>query len=51
VKLPVAETIEKVLVAPDAPAWFLELVRQVTAKYEHGAVPVERSALAQQPIY
>lgn len=51
VKFHVAEAIETVLVAPDAPAWFLELVRQVTAKYEHGAVPVRRSALAQEPVY
>jgi hypothetical protein len=51
VKINVAETIEQVLIAPDAPPWFLELVQQVTAKYERGAVPVMRSALAREPFY
>jgi hypothetical protein len=51
VKFNFAETIEQVLVAPDAPPWFLELVRQVTARYEQGAVPVVPSALAQLPFY
>lgn len=47
----VAQAIEQVLIAPDAPPWFLELVGQVTARYEHGVVPVRRSALAGQPYY
>lgn len=47
----VAETIERVFIAPDAPPWFLELVRQVTARHEHGAMPVVPSALAQVPFY
>jgi hypothetical protein len=51
VKFDFAETIEQVLVAPDAPPWFLELVRQVTARYEQGAVPVVPSALGQLPFY
>ncbi|MEO6742028.1 MAG: DUF2971 domain-containing protein, partial [Chthoniobacteraceae bacterium] len=51
VKINVGETIERVLIAPDAPPWFLELVRQVTARYEQGAVPVVPSALAQVPFY
>ncbi len=51
VKFNFAETIEQVLVAPDAPPWFLDLVRQVTTRYEQGAVPVLPSALAQRPFY
>ncbi len=51
IKINVAETIERVLIAPDAPAWFLELVRQVTGRYERGVVPVVPSALAQIPFY
>ena len=51
VKISVPETIEKVVIAPDAPSWFLELVQQVTARYERGAVPVVPSALAQVPFY
>ena len=51
VKINVAETIEKVLIAPNAPPWFLELVQKVTAKYEHGAVPVVPSVLARAPFY
>ena len=51
VRINVAETIEHVLIAPDAPLWFLELVQQVTAKYERGAIPVVPSALAREPFY
>lgn len=51
VMVDVAKTIERVFIAPDAPDWFLELVRQVTIRYEHGALPVVRSALAQAPSY
>ncbi len=51
VKINVAETIEQVLIAPDAPPWFPELVRQVTARYHQSVVPVVPSALAQIPFY
>ncbi len=51
VKINVAKTIERVLIAPDARSWFLELVRQVTARYEQGALPVVPSALARAPFY
>lgn len=51
VNVNVTETIEQVLIAPDAPPWFLELVQQVTAPYERGAVPVVPSALARAPFY
>jgi hypothetical protein len=51
VAVDIARTIENVFIAPDAPDWFLHLVQQVTARYEHGAVPVVRSELAQAPFY
>lgn len=51
VAIDVAQTIEQVFIAPDAPDWFLELVKQVTVRYEHGNTPVVRSALAQTPFY
>ncbi len=51
VPVDIAQTIERVFIAPDAPDWFLELVQQVTNRYEQGAVPVVRSALAREPFY
>lgn len=51
VKMDIAKTVERVFIAPDAPDWFLELVNQVTSRYEQGAVPVVRSALARGPFY
>ncbi len=51
VAVDIAQTIERVFIAPDAPDWFLELVQQVTNRYEQGAVPVVRSALAREPFY
>jgi len=51
VPVDIANTIERVFIAPDAPDWFLELVQQVTNRYEQGAVPVVRSALAREPFY
>lgn len=47
----IEKTIECVFIAPDAPHWFLELVKQVASRYEHGTVPVVRSKLAQAPFY
>jgi len=51
VKIGVPKTIDRVVIAPDAADWFLELVQQVTARYEQSAVPVVRSALARVPFY
>jgi GGDEF domain-containing protein len=51
VRIDIAQTIERVFIAPDAPDWFLDLVKQVAARYERGNVPVVRSALAQTPFY
>lgn len=51
VPVDIAQTIERVFIAPNAPDWFLELVQQVTNRYEQGAVPVVRSALAREPFY
>jgi hypothetical protein len=51
VKMDIAQTIERVFIAPDAPDWFLELVQQVTRRYEQDAIPVIQSALARVPFY
>lgn len=51
VRIDVPKTIDRVVVAPNAADWFLELVRQVTARYEQSSVPVVRSALARTPFY
>ena len=51
VKIDVPKTIDRVVIAPDAAVWFLELVQQVTARYEQSPVPVVRSALARAPFY
>ncbi len=51
VKIDVGKTIDRVVIAPDAAEWFLELVQQVTARYERTSVPVVRSALAHAPFY
>jgi len=46
-----AQTIERIFIAPDAPDWFFELLQQVTNRYEKNAIPVVRSALAREPFY
>ena len=51
VKIELPKTIDRVVIAPDAAEWFLELVQQVTARYEQSSVPVVRSALARTPFY
>ncbi len=51
IKLDISQMVERVFIAPDAPDWFYELVKQVTNRYEHGAIPVVRSALSQEPFY
>lgn len=50
VSVDVAQLVERVLVAPTAPDWFLEIVVGVTRKYGFG-FPVVRSSLAAEPFY
>lgn len=42
--------IERIYVAPEAPAWFTELVQSVTNKYEYD-IEVRQSLLNSQPVY
>ena len=51
VKMDIGQTIERVFVAPDAPDWVLDLVRQITKRYGYGDLAVIRSALARAPFY
>ena len=51
VTMDLAQTIERIFIAPDAPDWFLQLLQQVTHRYEQNAIPVVRSALAREPFY
>ena len=51
VAMDLAQTIERVFIAPDAPDWFLELLQQVTKRYGNSGIPVVRSALAREPFY
>lgn len=44
------DLIERVHVAPTAPAWFRELVESVTRRYEYG-LEVRQSDLAGDPVY
>jgi hypothetical protein len=45
-----SDLIERVYIAPTAPAWFADLVTQITAKYGLGA-EVIRSDIDGQPVY
>jgi hypothetical protein len=45
------QIIEAVHVAPDAPAWFEQLVRSVVFRYWGTAIPVKRSGLADSPLW
>ena len=51
VKLDLPKFIHRIYVAPDSPDWFHQLVRDVSQQYQHGAIEVVRSALAQAPFY
>lgn len=45
------QLIEAVHVAPNAPAWFEELVQRVVDRYWGAAIPVKRSRLADSPLW
>lgn len=45
------QLIEAVHVAPNAPAWFEELVQRVVDRYWGSAIPVKRSRLADSPLW
>jgi hypothetical protein len=51
VKVPLAEMIEAVYVAPIAPSWFRNLVAAVTVKYGFANTPIVSSSLAERPVY
>jgi hypothetical protein len=48
----IAVFLERISVAPNAPAWFLDVVRDVMRKYGINlkAVPVQRSSLFEGPV-
>lgn len=45
------QLIEAVHVAPNAPAWFEELVQKVVGRYWGSTIPVKRSRLADSPLW
>lgn len=51
VPMQLPEVVDRVLVAPDAPAWLASLVRQVTAHYQFNSIPVALSTLGDAPFY
>ena len=51
VKVPLAEMIEAVYVAPTAQSWFRNLVAAVTVKYGFSNTPIVSSSLAERPMY
>jgi hypothetical protein len=50
VPIQILELIERVYIAPTAPAWFRDIVRSISARYEID-VPVEQSALDTIPEF
>jgi len=50
-ELNIVELVERIYVAPDAPDWFADLVRDVTKRYGYGTIPVVKSSLADSPLY
>ena len=46
----ISRLIHKIVVAPFAPDWFIELVQSVTAQYNR-TVPVTKSSLATPPVW
>jgi hypothetical protein len=51
VKVNLQKLIERVYVAPTAPAWFLDLVTSVSARYDLADVDVQRSKLDDSPVF
>jgi hypothetical protein len=51
VSIEVPNVIERILVAPDAPAWLAALVRRVTDHYQFNSIPVVPSTLSEAPFY
>ena len=50
VSIDLNELIEAVYVSPESPKWFLELVKNVTQKYDFN-FEVRQSLLAKAPVY
>jgi hypothetical protein len=51
VSIELPDVIERILVAPDAPAWLAALVRRVTDHYQFNSIPVVPSTLSEAPFY
>jgi len=51
VKVSVESLVEKVVVAPQAEAWFRELVEKVSVKYGVNEQRIDRSSLYDKPVY
>lgn len=51
VSVDLPNVIERILIAPDAPAWLDSLVRQVTNRYQFESIPVVPSTLDEAPFY
>jgi hypothetical protein len=51
VHIELPSVVERILVAPDAPTWLADLVRQVTEHYQFHSIPVVLSTLGDAPFY
>jgi len=51
VPIDLPNVVERILVAPEAPAWLAPLVRQVTDRYQFNSIPVVPSTLGEAPFY
>ena len=49
IAVPLGKLLRSVVLAPEAPPWFVEVIKGITAKYEI-PVPVHRSKLIGSPI-
>ncbi|MET3203346.1 MULTISPECIES: hypothetical protein [unclassified Arthrobacter] len=44
------QLVNRVVVAPEAPSWFIDVVRDIVSKYNQ-AFPVDSSAMLRRPRY
>jgi hypothetical protein len=51
VPIELPNVFERILIAPDAPAWLAALVRRVTDHYQFNSIPVLPSTLGDAPFY
>lgn len=50
IKVPLSQLLRSIVIAPEAPIWFLDLIKNVTAKKYNVRIPVRRSRLAMTPL-